>query len=131
MARYGIPLLAAASSLTLVAAVLPASSAARSALRVRTQSLAPKAFTGSGGDLFLKLDVSKGRARITDVQGQAQIPGQGGGARATLVRHGSLYQGTIHVPANYQSVQVRASVNVYVTSTDGTEPTYFLATVPV
>jgi hypothetical protein len=100
-------------------------------VKVKKQVLRPTRLLGSGGDVYLAVQVSKARAQVTEVRAQAKLTGGGGGPVVTLSRQGKRFQGTCRVPTNYNRAATSAAINLYITTTDGTEPTWQLATVSV
>ena len=133
MRKGSLALAAGLAALTLLPAIHSASAARRpaAALKVKKRTVSPTALAGGGGDVFVRVQVSKPRAQITLVRAQGQIPGQGAGAAVTLLRRKNLYEGTVRVPANLSGAPAQASLNLLVSSTAGEEPAYRLTTVPV
>jgi hypothetical protein len=131
MRTYRFPLVAA----LLGALLLPLADQAVSAprrqgrLKIKKKAVRPTRLPGSGGPVYLNLEVTKAGSRINEVRAQAHVTGGGGGPVVVLTRQGKTYRGNCIVPASYASKPSSAAIYVYVTSSEGQEPTWRLATV--
>ena len=110
-------------------AVSPAQAAGK--LVIKKKALKPTKLSGAGGEVFVKVQVSKKGAEILSVRGQASIPGQGAGSAITLTRSGKVYSGHVPVPGNSLLSPVSGSLNLIVSTSDGVEPMRRLATLQI
>lgn len=111
----------AAGVLLLAAAPPRPIDAASSKLRVQRKALAPRAVSGSGGDVWIAVNVSRTGGVISNVQVRASIPG-GSAVLTPLTRaRGPRYQGYCRVPRNGRLQSATASIVLVVSTPEGPE----------
>lgn len=98
-----------------------ASEAARSTVTVKKKALSPRALSGTGGKLWVAVNVNRKGGAVTNVGVRANIPGGGGGYAVLPSAGNGRYQGYCTVSRNGNPFNVKANVVVVVTSPDGTE----------
>ena len=94
----------------------------RRGVRVVKRALKPTSLPGSGGLVFVSVQVTSRGAAIQQVSARAEIAGSADGQFATLGRRGNTYQGQVRVPANGSTGPGTARIVVYVTTGSGVEP---------
>ena len=91
-------------------------------LRVVKRALKPTSLPGSGGLVFVSVQVTSKGAAVETVAARAEIAGSSDGQLSTLGRRGNTYQGQVRVPANSTGQATTARIVVYVTTTRGADP---------
>jgi len=93
----------------------------QSGLRVVKRALKPTSLPGSGGIVFVSVQVSNRGAAIGEVRAQGQVTGSPDGQIVTLTRRGKTYQGQVRVPANTSEGATTARIVIFVTSAGSTQ----------
>jgi hypothetical protein len=100
-------------------------------IHVKKISVTPRALTGSGGIVSVKIQVTGKVKGVDSVRIRATLTGGTMGNAATLTAgKGQTYSGTCLVPANHQLSSVQATFTVYVT-VGGDVSSYILTSLPV